>query len=63
MFESKFLQVEFVGELGHDTGGLKREFFRLLSKAISEKYMTPTGCLQHDSVALQVKKHNNYLSL
>ena len=38
--------------MGHDTGGLKREFFRLFSRAVFETYMTPTGC---NSVALQVK--------
>ncbi len=48
------LQVEFVGETGSDTGGLKREFFRLFSKEFAGKYLEATGCFQHDAVALQV---------
>ena len=46
-----------MGEVGDDTGGLKREFFRLLTRAISDTYLTPAGCVQHNSVALQVKMH------
>ena len=46
--------MEFVGEFGSDTGGLKREFFRLLTRSMAETYMDATGCFQHNSVALQV---------
>ncbi len=38
------LQVEFVGETGSDTGGLKQGFFRLFSKEFAEKYLEATGC-------------------
>lgn len=33
------LQVEFVGEVGSDTGGLTQEFFRLFGKAMTQKYL------------------------
>ncbi len=44
----------FGDEPGADTGGLTREFFRLVSYAMSDKYMTSTGCFKHNAVALQV---------
>lgn len=43
-----------MGENGSDSGGLTREFFRLLSYHASLKYMEPTGCFKHNSLALQV---------
>lgn len=45
--------MEFVGEDGIDTGGLTRELFTLLVKAISPKYVQ-NGYLLHDSIALRV---------
>ena len=36
-------------------GDLRIEFFKLLKRAILETYMAPTGCVQNNSVALQVK--------
>lgn len=48
-------QVEFVGEVGSDTGGLKREFFCLLTRSLSETYLYASGSFQHNSVALQVQ--------
>ena len=47
-------QVEFTGEDGTDTGGLRREFFRLLRTDLSGSYLNCTGGFQHNSVALQV---------
>ena len=41
-----------MGEQGSDTGGLTREFFRLVGLHASIKYMEPTGCFKHNSVAL-----------
>ena len=43
-----------MGEAGTDTGGLRREFFRLLTRSLSETYLNATGGFQHNSVALQV---------
>ena len=43
-----------MGEVGCDTGGLKREFFRLLTRSLSETYLFTTGSFMHNSVALQV---------
>ena len=48
------MQVEFVGESGVDTGGLKREFFSLISKEFVNIYMHSVGCLKHNAIALQV---------
>lgn len=48
-----FAKVCFLGECGIDQGGLKREFFHLLSKSLSKRYMTG-GWFRHDSIALQV---------
>ena len=50
----KFVQVEFVGEIGSDTGGLTREFFSLVSKDLCPHYITQEGCLRHNSLDLQV---------
>ena len=47
-------QVEFLGEQGSDTGGLTREFFRLVGYHAT-KYLEPSGCFKHNSVALQVQ--------
>lgn len=47
-------QVEFVGEQGSNTRGLTQEFFRLVGLHAYTKYMEPTGCLIHNSIALQV---------
>lgn len=44
----------FCDEPGHDTGGLTREFFRLVKYAISSKYMESTGCFLHNALAYQV---------
>ena len=44
----------FVGERGSDTGGLTREFFRLIQYSIKSKYMEDTGCFRHNAVAYQV---------
>jgi hypothetical protein len=49
------MQVVFVGESGKDTGGLTREFFRLISYSISSKYiMYSTGVSRHNAIAYQV---------
>ena len=48
------MQVVFVGEQGQDTGGLTREFFRLICYSMKSKYMEPTGCFRHNAVAYQV---------
>jgi len=40
-------KVEFVGEAGIDTGGLTREFFRLLFQQAAAKYLEYTGCFIH----------------
>jgi len=52
------LQVEFAGEDGSDTGGLRREFFCLLTKGVAGAYLNATGAFQHNSVALQVQAHS-----
>ncbi len=44
----------FGDDPGADAGGLTREFFWLVSYAMSDKYMTLTGCFKHNAVALQV---------
>ena len=44
----------FVGEDGSDTGGLTREFFRLISYSMNSRYMEATGCFRHNAVAYQV---------
>ena len=48
------VQVEFLGEQGSDTGGFTQEFFRLVGHHAT-KYMEPSGCFEHNSVALQVQ--------
>ena len=48
------IQVELFGEQGTDTGGLTREFFRLVGYHISIKYLEPTGYFKHNSLAYQV---------
>ncbi len=48
------IQVVFCDENGSDTGGLTREFIRLVSYAMNAKYMTSTGCFQHKALAYQV---------
>ena len=50
----------FVGEQGSDTGGLTREFFRLIQYSIMAKYMEDTGCFRHNAVAYQVC-HSRYV--
>lgn len=50
-------QVEFLGEPGEDGGGLKREFWCLLSKEIRNYMFEGRGqrmVPRHDAVALQV---------
>ena len=46
-----FIQVEFTGT---DTGGLRREFFRLLTTDMSGAYLNSFGGFQHNTLALQV---------
>ena len=48
------VQVEFLGEQGSDNRGVTREFFRLVGQHAT-KYMEPSGCFEHNSVALQVQ--------
>lgn len=48
------LQAQFVGEMGIDTGGPTRELFSLVMVEIAEKYLSPTGYVLHNAVALQV---------
>ena len=55
-------KVEFLGEQGSDTGGLTREFFRLVAYYTSSRYMENTGCFKHNSVALQVT-YNSHTGL
>ena len=40
-----------------DTGGLTRNFFRLVGYHASAKYFEPHGCFRHNAAALQV--YNN----
>ena len=42
-----FIQVEFTGEEGTDTGGLRREFFRLLRTDMSGAYLIWWISTQH----------------
>ena len=46
--------MDFVAEDGEDTGGITREFFRLLASEIQRKYFSETGCMKHNIVAFQV---------
>ena len=46
--------VEFVGEEGIDSGGLKREFFRLLFQQMQAVYLDSCGCFKHNALAFQV---------
>ena len=48
-----YVQVEFVGEVGVDGGGLKRELFSILRREICDT-MFDAGVLRHDVIALQV---------
>lgn len=51
------MKVKFIGELGDDAGGLKREYFTLLAREISGSMcegMAHCHVLRHNSVALQV---------
>ena len=57
----KLVQVVFVGEEGSDTGGLTREFFRLIAYNMKSKYLEKTGCFQHNAIAYQVNKKLEYL--
>ena len=57
--ETSNLQVKFLGEMGVDEGGLKREYFRLLLKAIatdSSLFKGPESrrVLRHNATAFQV---------
>ena len=52
-----FFQVVFIGEEGEDTGGLKREFWRLLVSSAAEKYFIGNNNLktfQQNVLAFQV---------
>lgn len=44
----------FVGEEGVDTGGLTREFFRIICDSIRSRYLESTGCFRHNATAYQV---------
>ena len=51
------IQVIFVGEAGEDTGGLRREFWRLFIHAATQEYFIGTDCLktfQQNIPALEV---------
>ena len=53
----EYVQVEFVGEEGVDTGGLRREFFRLLADSASQDLcwgQERARVFRHDVTALQV---------
>ena len=50
--------MSFIGEVGVDTGGPSREFFRLLMMVVDEKYYCGndgTKVFVHDVPAIQVK--------
>ena len=49
-----------MGEQGADTGGLTREYFRLVFQQMSLKYMQPSGCFKHDSIAYQVSVYHKF---
>ena len=49
-----------MGESGIDEGGLRREFFSLLSKSVAKRYMCH-GFFIHNSVALQVSYIHVYI--
>jgi hypothetical protein len=61
------MQVEFVGEFGADTEGLKREFFTWFSHVFAKRFLTSTGTFIHNSVAMQVyaflTSHNYFPTL
>ena len=49
--------MKFLGEAGHDGGGLRREFFRLLAHDIKSSFFIGRDnsfVLRHDIIALQV---------
>ena len=51
------IQITFLGEVGEDLGGPKREFWRLLSTDIQQTFFEGTmtrGIVRHDSVGLMV---------
>ena len=50
-------EIGVIGEDGSDTGGLTREFFTVLAKSLSPKYIDSRGCFKHNSIALQVCSH------
>ena len=50
----------FVGEDGIDTGGLTREFFRLIAASFSQKYLYSTGCFKRNAIAYQVSVFYGY---
>ena len=53
-----------MGEVGDDSGKFKRKFFWLLTRTISDtSYLTPASCVQHNSVALQVKMQPIFMVL
>ena len=45
-----------MGEEGSDTGGLTREFFRLLGYAVEAKYFDSEGAFLHNAIAYQVHR-------
>lgn len=47
-------KVLYTGEEGSDTGGLTREFFRLIGYSISSKYLDSAGAFMHNAIAYQV---------
>ena len=56
--------MQFVGESGIDCGGLTREFFTILCKAIKDAYWED-GSIRHNVIALKVsnlcmKPNNGY---
>ena len=56
-FHHHILQVVFIGEAGEDTGGLQREFWRLLVSFAAKKYFIGSESLktfQQNVPALQV---------
>lgn len=49
-----YIQVEFIGEDGCDTGGLRREFFSLLARNVTPSFIDDKGVFVHNALALQV---------
>ncbi len=46
-----------------DTGGLTREFFRLVFQEVARRYLESSGCFSHNAVALQVLIDMVYVQL